>query len=106
METWLHDLRIEIRQGIERLYGKHLHGAYLFGSYARGEADKESDVDLLIVLDKLGDYCAEIDRTSHLIASLSLRFDVSISRVFVSVEDWRHRQSPFLLNVREDAVAA
>jgi predicted nucleotidyltransferase len=25
--------------------------AYLFGSYARGEADKESDIDLLVDLD-------------------------------------------------------
>ncbi len=43
-----------IRRLRERLSGwTDLRGAWLFGSVARGEADKDSDVDLLLVADDL-----------------------------------------------------
>lgn len=32
---------------------------YLFGSYAKGNAKEESDIDVAIVLDKIGDDCLE-----------------------------------------------
>lgn len=56
------------------------------------------------MLDSMPSYAAEVDRTSALIASLSLRHSVSISRVFVSLHDWREGQTPFLLNARKDAL--
>ena len=51
------------RNGLEKIYGERLHRVYLFGSYARGEADEESDVDIAVVLDDVPDYFAEIERT-------------------------------------------
>ena len=102
----LHQLLDEVRRGLERLYGHRLTGVYLFGSYARGEADAESDVDVLVVLDEVSRYGREVDHTGELISGLSLRYDVSISCTYVPLPDWRHRPSPFLLNVREEAVAA
>jgi predicted nucleotidyltransferase len=82
-----------------------LRGVYLYGSYARGEQDDESDLDALIVLDRMDRYGAEIDRTGQLISSLSLRHGTSISRVFVSEEDWMCLDTAFLSNVRAEAIA-
>ena len=96
----------ELKTGLRSVYGNRLHGVYLYGSCARGEAGRESDVDVLVVLDRIPSYSAEVDRTSALVASLSLKHSVSISRVFVSLPDWRQGQTPFLLNAREEAVAA
>ncbi|MFQ6104754.1 MAG: nucleotidyltransferase domain-containing protein [Candidatus Glassbacteria bacterium] len=96
----------ELKKTLAGLYGERLKGVYLFGSHARGEADKESDIDVLIVLDEVSDYCSEIDRTSHLIAELSLDYAVSISRVFVSERRWREDQTMFFLNIREEAIPA
>ncbi|RMH08645.1 MAG: nucleotidyltransferase domain-containing protein [Nitrospirae bacterium] len=96
----------ELKAGLRQLYGERLKGVYLFGSYARGEADEESDIDALIVLDCIENYSKEIDRTSELIARLSLECDRSISRVFVSEQRWREDQTMFFLNVREEAVPA
>lgn len=79
---------------------------YLYGSFARGEEDGESDVDVLVVLDEVGAYGTEVARTSVLISSLSLDFGMSVSRVFVSKADWARRDSPFLANVRGEAIAA
>lgn len=106
LNGWIKDLLDEARRGLESLYGQRLQGVYLFGSRARGEADADSDVDLLIVLDRVDDYGGEIRRTGELVSSLALRYDVSISRVFVSKADWQIGGGPFLLNVRQDAIAA
>jgi predicted nucleotidyltransferase len=79
---------------------------YLFGSYARGEADSESDADVLVVLDRVDRYGAEVERTGQLISELSLKYGVSVSRTFVSEREWLGGESPFLTNVREEAIPA
>ena len=96
----------KLKAGLELIYEDRLRGVYLFGSYARDEADAESDLDVLIVLDRIDQYGAEIDRTSTLVAELSLAHHVSISRVFVGERDWRDGETPFLRNARLDARAA
>ena len=107
MSTRLDDRLPELlhgfRVGLEELYGPRLRGTYLYGSYARGEADEESDVDVLVVLDRIEGYGAEIERTSELASRLSLHYDVSVSRAFVTEGDWRSSRTTFLRSVREEA---
>lgn len=105
-KTEIQELLVKLRRGLELLYGEHLAGFYLIGSHARGEATPESDIDVLIVLDEITDYGQEIEHTGHLVAELSLAYGISINRVFVSASAWRHRDSPFLANAREQAKAA
>ena len=53
---------IPVRDALGRLvtalrarFGERLHEVVLFGSYARGDADEDSDVDVLVVIDVLTD---------------------------------------------------
>jgi predicted nucleotidyltransferase len=96
----------ELRAGLQDLYHNRLNGLYLYGSYARGEQDDESDLDVLVVLDRVDHYTAEIEHTSHLTATLALKYGVSISRVFLSARDWSDRQTPFLAGARQEAIPA
>lgn len=106
LDGWLRELLAEMKRGLRELYSDRLHGVYLYGSRARGEADPESDVDVLIVLDQVPHYYGELEHTAKLVSELSLRYDVSISRVLLSASEWRRGEEPFLLTAREDAIAA
>jgi predicted nucleotidyltransferase len=61
-----------VKQGLAELHGPRLRDLYLFGSRAPGEAEPDSDVDVLVVLHTVERYGEEVDRTSHLRAGLSL----------------------------------
>jgi len=93
------------RKGLERLYDERLRGLYLFGSYARGDAEEGSDVDVLIVLDAVESTWSEIQRTSELTAELSLEFGVTVCGLFTSERRWRARESGFLRSVLDEGVA-
>jgi type I restriction enzyme S subunit len=102
----VHGVLGELKAGLQLVYGDRLKGTYLFGSYARGEADQESDLDILIVLDAFDRYAHEVQRTGALAADLSLKYGVTVSLVFLREHEWLKGDTPFLSNVRDEAIPA
>ncbi|MBI2941013.1 MAG: nucleotidyltransferase domain-containing protein [Chloroflexi bacterium] len=96
----------ELRRRFEALYGPRLVRLVLFGSHARGDAEPESDIDVLVVLEGAVDPGEEISRTGRAVAELSLKHDTVISCTFVSRDRYLNEQSPFLMNVRREGIAA
>jgi predicted nucleotidyltransferase len=101
----LDDLIANLKVGLDGVYGDRLKGLYLYGSYARGEEDTESDLDILVVLEQFDHYAAEVDRTAELNSELSLKYGMTVSQVFVRESEWRNGDTPFLSNVREEAIS-
>jgi predicted nucleotidyltransferase len=104
-KTLLNDLIAELKIGLDGVYGDRLKGLYLYGSYARGEEDDESDLDILVVLEQLDRYAAEVNRTGKLTSDLSVKHGITISPVFVRETEWLHGDTPFLSNVRNEAIS-
>ena len=100
MQSHVQNLLSELKKELARIYGEQLKGVYLYGSYAREDNQQGSDVDVMIVLKDYKRYSDEIKRTSELNAKLSLAYNLSVSRVFMTEERWKNDDSPFLRNVR------
>ncbi len=96
----------EFKNQLIALYGPRLAGVYLYGSYARGEQDSESDVDVLVVLDQVPQLGSEFGHVNYAASELSFKYGVTVSVVLSSRERWEKAASAFLKNVREEAVAA
>ena len=96
----------ELKRGLAEMYGERLKAVYLFGSYARGDYEESSDVDVMIVLSEYENYGTEIDRSGELVSRLSLAYGISISRVFMKEIQWQSSDTPLLRNIRAEGVAA
>ena len=86
------------------LYQDRLLHLTLFGSQARGEAEKDSDIDVLVVLKPPVSVGTEIKYTSKIVADLSLQHDVVISCLFMDEEHYSTRTTPLLRNIRREGI--
>jgi predicted nucleotidyltransferase len=59
------------------VFGDRLREIRLFGSYARGDADEESDVDVLVVVDGLTDLEIGVVATESVPVMLAHHIDLS-----------------------------
>jgi predicted nucleotidyltransferase len=106
MKMELRETLREFREALEKLYGTRLKNVILYGSWARGDATEDSDIDLLIILEGKVIPGKEIDRMIDIITELNLKHGVLISVVPVSEEEYSTINSPLLMNVRREGVPA
>jgi len=99
-------LMVKMKKGLTELYGQRLRAVYLFGSYARGDYNENSDLDVMIVLDTYKSYWDELVCSAELASDLSLEYDVTISRMIMTEEQWKKGDLPVLMNIRVEGVAA
>lgn len=89
-------------EGLRELYGERYRGLVLYGSYARGEADEGSDVDLLLLLDGEVNPTHEILRAEEVEWPLFMDTDYVVSLFPVSTTSYANSRQPFLLNARKE----
>jgi uncharacterized protein len=77
-------------------YGDRLRQVFLFGSWARGQAHEESDVDLVVVLDDVGDRSSERERVVDALYDLEADSGRAIEAFLVAVADVRERSRPLV----------
>ena len=97
----------ELKNELQKLYGKYLKDIILYGSYARGDYDSESDIDIMVLVDlndveqrKYRDILAEK------VTDISIKYDVLISLIDNNYEDFYIRTSyvPFYKNVIREGI--
>ncbi len=91
----------DFKAAVTGLYGDRLAKVILYGSYARGDAHEESDVDFLVVLkDKQVKRLSEIFDISEVVHPLILEYNKLISYKPCSLEKYLSDNSSFLYWVR------
>lgn len=101
----LAEILAELRQSLNDVMGSRMIGLYLYGSYDRGEARPDSDIDILVVVRGSFDYGELIQLTSQTDSGISLKYDVMVSRAFLSEDDFEQSQGIFVRNIRKEIVS-
>lgn len=95
----------EFKSALQNLYGDRLNGVVLYGSYARGDYDEESDIDLMVLLnDKEVNTYAEIFRMSDLTMEFILRYSMAVSVLPAPVNRYRQSFGPVYQDARQEGI--
>lgn len=89
------------------LFGKNLVKCYLYGSYARGDYDDESDVDILLIVDCSDDDIRAYNKPLAKIDSyVSLEHNVTVSITAKPLKQFNcyAEVSPFYRNVINEGI--
>ncbi len=86
------------RRALSERFGSRLVGLTLFGSYARGEAGPDSDVDIAVVLDR-------IDTHAERVWPMELAGELSLAEELVIVPIVLSKSELDFLRDREDLLA-
>ena len=92
---------------VKKILGDRLKKVILYGSYARGEYNKKSDVDIMILTDlsfeEIEDYR---DKISDAAFEIELKTGIILSPVVKNIEKYNTRRKfvPFYKNVEKEGV--
>ena len=98
----------EILNEIKRLVHKNEPDAkiILYGSYARGDANEESDIDLLILLGKESVDYEDQKRIAYPLYDFGIKTDQIISALIKSKKNWdeRYFYTPLFHNIKKEGI--
>ncbi|MCX5750568.1 MAG: nucleotidyltransferase domain-containing protein [Candidatus Saganbacteria bacterium] len=94
----------DLKKGLHKKYRQRLKELLVFGSYARGEEQPGSDLDVALVVDDFASIGREIAKTGDLVSKLSLENNVVISLHPIRLKDWTQRKTPLILNLKKEAI--
>ena len=94
---------------VSTILGSHLKQIILYGSYARGDFNKDSDIDIMILTDlkdneiekyrtKISDIAYDIEYDND--------FDITISPLVKNIDKFNYwlQALPFYMNVQKDGI--
>jgi predicted nucleotidyltransferase len=87
------------------LYGDRLRKVLLFGSWARGDAHPESDIDLLVVLDRVDSPWDELRAMDEILDRYSVRNEIVVSALPVGEAELAEPKVPVLIRATAEGRA-
>jgi len=101
------ELLSKLQIKLMNLFGKNLKDTILYGSYARLENVKDSDIDIMVLVDVgSSDLRQYEDSITDIMVDLSLEYDVVLSIISESYEVYNNYLNiiPFFKNIKKEGV--
>jgi predicted nucleotidyltransferase len=106
MDERIKHLVSEIKEHLIKTYGERIKQVILYGSQVRGETTKDSDIDILVVVDESLIPFEVRKSLGDLLFDIILEEGELVSVIAVPEHFFKNYNSPFLLNVRKEGVTA
>jgi predicted nucleotidyltransferase len=107
MPTSVSNFVYEFAKDMKRLFGQRLGSVVVYGSYARGDYTKKSDIDIMILVrmpeEDIRNY---VDAVSDCAFEYLLQYGIDISPVVKSEEHFYYwvDSLPYYRNIRDEGV--
>ena len=96
----------QIKEYLIKMYGGKIKQVILYGSHVRGEATRDSDIDVLVLVDESLNPSEVRKSLSDLLFDILLEKGELISVIAVPEHFFENYNSPFMLNVKKEGVTA
>ncbi len=106
MDQRIKSLINKIKAHLIKMYGERIKKVILYGSYVRGEATGDSDVDILVLIDLSLNPFEVRESLSDLLFDILLEEGELVSVIAVPENLYENYNSPFILNVKREGVIA
>jgi predicted nucleotidyltransferase len=93
-----------IKKTLRDHYGQKLTNIVLYGSYAKGNQAKESDIDIAVVMEGDFDKYDEVEQLVDLTNDISLDNDIMISILPLTMEEYFYGKYPIFENIRREGI--
>ena len=99
----------EFLKGTKKILGKRMKKIILYGSYARGDYSKNSDIDIMILTDlndeEISEYRDKIWEFAYDI-EFNNNFDITLSPLIKNIDKFNYwlEALPFYINVQKEGV--
>lgn len=93
---------------LKSFFGTSLVKVILFGSYARGDYNADSDIDIMILVNVLPEQISEYaDKVYDFTYDFEQTYDVEINPCIQNINTYNHWKgvSPFFINIEREGVA-
>ncbi len=99
----------EFVKGVNEILGDRVKKIILYGSYARGDYNKSSDIDIMILTDLTNDEIVEYrDKVSDIAYDIEAanNFDIWLSPLVKNIDRFNYwlEALPFYMNVQKEGV--
>ena len=108
MEKKIKDITFEVSQELVKLFGDKIECIVLYGSYARGDFEMESDIDFMVLLNCNQEEITENRKAMSRVASrIGLQNDIMVSLLARNYNEYKNnmKYQPFYQNIEREGMS-